>query len=290
VLGVPLVRSHIRGEVLEQARQDILREIGANKVDVGILRQEIKQDTDALTQQWLEGQVDLELRLATIKKQAAELEQTFSRIDQESKTLETVKAQIRAIQHTLSTESERLQELRADYEARLEELVRDEERLTAAIPNLLEGEMRGLQKLVQRELDELRLILADHTAGAPAMFSSHIDLDNRTGTITGTNFGTEPGRVFMKVRAFSGTGDKILVQSGSIAVPSSTWQDTEISLRLSTSVLEKVTETRNEAEEKLDHPTMRYGFLVQTAGGRLSQWSGKWVDSVIPPSRVIGTD
>lgn len=159
------------------------------------------------------------------------------------------------------------------------------------IPRLTTRQLKYLEDTVNRDLDELRLIIADQVAGKPAIYATYVNLDQRDGQITGVNFDDDRGNVFVRLRAFGAGAPEPYFESSSILLQSTQWNDTRINLRFPAPALEKIQEARQEATaNRTDSPTIRYGFVVQTLSGKMSQWSGLRADSFIPPTNKEPTD
>lgn len=287
VLVVPLMEGRIEKRLttkLEQAVQ-------SNAVDLPSLRQEMREDSAFLKEELVKAQVDLELRVESLLRQAEKLEETYAQIEVERKELASLRGQAASVSSLFVQKAGDLDKLHKTYERQLMEFRRSGDQIMTNTPTLMRAELGQLQNTVLRELDELRTILADHTAGNPAMFSTFVDVKQREGQITGSNFGKRPGRVFVRLRAFTDRANAPFYESDSILMGAKNWDDSEIEIEVSSTAAEKLAQAREAAKGNGSAALkFRFGFMVQTAEGRMSQWSGNWVDSVVPPSRPGSAD
>lgn len=286
LLGLPLIRHRIEDTLFERSRHEIAEQVAAVKADLPQVRQEIRDDTGALREQLIKGQVELDLRLAGLLKQADEVERAFKQIESGRDKLKGLEDEAAALQNNLLQENKRLEQLRTRQEIEFKQFKKDGEAMRQTLPQSIQEEFGRIEGVVERDLDELRQILADHAAGNPAMFSTFVDVEQHSGAVLGTNFGDTTGRVFMRVRIYPPTGDKPLSESESLLVPAASWTDDRIDLRLSSTLVERLEGVKAAAGTGGGAPSrVRYGFLIQTAEGKLSRWSGKSADSLVPPTR-----
>jgi hypothetical protein len=286
-LGLPLVKSSLERRIMEQARLEMTAILETEKIDVTALRKQLREDTSFVREQLIAEHVSMGSRLGVLLQQAEELEATFTRLRGDSMELQSVKRQMVAIQTNMKNEQERLNKLRTTYERELHTFKDEAERMSKNAPTVIRHELDRVERIVDRELDELRAVIADHTAGRPAMFSTFFNPDGRVGQVTGVNFGEKPGRVFLRVRVFSNDDGEAKAESESIMVQPTLWGDNTIEIRLNARVLEQIDEAEAELiGEGGSTPLIRYGYLVQTAAGLMSKWSGMRADSIIPPERI----
>ena len=291
LLGVPLVEERLERRVTARAESLIAEKVAALNVDMPSMRQEIRDETQAQRQELLRTQFALEKRIAALLERTALLDDSNEAFDAGSEAYETIKAQIRTIQQTLRNEEERMHKLRTTHERELAEFRAQSEALLTQIPKLTRREMRYVEDLVNRDLDELRLIIADQMVGKPAIYATYVNLRQRDGQITGVNFGGQRGNVFVRVRAFRGGEAEPFFESDSILLQSTQWNDTRINLRFPAPALEKIQEAQlGTGASKSEPPEFRYGFVIQTASGKMSQWSGLRADSFVPPTNLKPTD
>jgi hypothetical protein len=288
VLAHVATRNAVERRAVELARAEALRVLEGSKPDVPALRQELREDAQYLKDQLAASQVDFQLRLERLLERANKLEKAMAEFEEDSNMLAASRIQFTQHQRAIAREAERIEELRTRFDAELAAAQRENARLGQNASIMVKQELENLGARVERELDELRAIMADHQAGAPAMYSTWLDLEGRAGQIQGTNFGNEPGRVFVRVRAFTPGELELIGESDSLLVPLGDWTDSEIELKPNSSLIERLAEARTVATDKGQDRTdsvIRYGFMIQTAAGKLSHWSGKWADSVVPPER-----
>jgi len=291
LLGVPLVEERLARRVTARAESLIAERVAALNVDMPSMRQEIRSETQAQRQELLRTQFALEKRITGLLERTRLLDDANENLVASSEAYETVKAQILAIQQSLKNEEERLHKLRTTHEKELAEFRAQSEALLAQIPRLTTRELRYDEDIVNRDLDELRLIIADQMVGKPAIYATYVNLSQRDGQITGVNLGDERGNVFVRVRAFRSGAAEPFSESDSILLQSTQWNNTRINLRFPAPALEKIQEAQLAAATgKPNPPKFRYGFVIQTAEGKMSQWSGLRVDSLIPPTNLTPTD
>jgi len=286
-LGVPLLRNTVEGRMMDEVRSEIDAQIAANRVDVEAMRQQIHDDTNFVREQLIADHVRMGSRLGALLEQAEDLETKYAGLDGEAAELQSQKRQMTLLYKSLKNEQIRLHDLRTEYDSELRTFEAEAERMTKNAPTVIRSELTRIERIVERELDELRMVVADHTAGRPAMFSTYFDPKERIAQLTGVNFGEKPGRIFLRVRAFSDAAADPVAESESIMLQPSRWGTNNIEIRLIARVLEQI----DEAEAKLGDAagsttSLRYGFMIQTAGGLMSKWSGMRADSVIPPERI----
>ena len=283
LLGVPLVEERLERLIAEK--------VAALNVDMPSMRQEIRNETLAQRQELLRAQFALEKRITALLERTALLDDASEGFEAGSEAYETVKARILAIQQTLRNEEERLHRLRTTHEKELAEFRAQSEAMLAQVPKLARREMRYVEDLVNRDLDELRLIIADQMVGKPAIYATYVNLQQRDGQITGVNFGEQRGNVFVRVRAFRVGAAEPFFESESILLQSTQWNDTRINLRFPAPALEKIQEAQlGTGASKSEPPQFRHGFVIQTASGKMSQWSGLRADSFVPPTNLKPTD
>ena len=291
LLGIPLAEERLERRVIERAESLIAERIAANQVDLPSLRQEIRSETQAQRQELLRLQFALDKRIASLIERTSELKDVSVVLEEGADVVETTKAQIRQIQQSQQNEEERLHKLRTTHERELTEFREQTQALLGQIPRLTTRQLKYLEDTVNRDLDELRLIIADQVAGKPAIYATYVNLDQRDGQITGVNFEEDRGNVFVRVRAFGTAAAEPYFESSSILLQSTQWNHTRINLRFPAPALEKIQEARQEATgNRTDSPTFRYGFVVQTSAGKMSQWSGLRADSIIPPTNKAPTE
>ena len=75
-------------------------------------------------------------------------------------------------------------------------------------------------------------------------------------------------------------------ESPSIMLRPKVWDNHRIELELSSSVVDQLRTAEEGAAELDPRPALfSYGLVVMTANGKMSQWSGKWANSMVPPER-----
>jgi hypothetical protein len=291
LLGLPLIEARIEQRIEQRAELLIAERATAMEVDVDALRaavrDEVRSETEYQKEQLLKAQFALERRVTSLLEQTREFEESTSAYESSAGEYETFRAQLQRLQQAQKNEEERLHNLRTSYERELTAFRQDVSSLEQEIRRQASREMGYVEYTVERDLDELRLILADQMAGKPAIFSSYVDLDQRAAQLVGANFGEDRGNVFIRLRAYTMGGEEPVEESESILLQGGEWSDSRIDLRIPAAAVEKIREAQLAARSsQKTPPRFRYGFLIQTAAGRMSQWTGKRVDSVVPPTRT----
>lgn len=291
-IGAPLLEARIEREVESRLEARLLErvrdEIAANKLDVAAVRQELRDDAKYIKDDLIASRVDAELKLRGMLDQASKLDQAVDEVEETSRRLNSLRGEVKVLQRNLAGETGRIETLKNRYEEDLRSFQAETSRLTANLPAEVDKQMGDTAKAVERELDELRSILADHANGVPSLWTTWLDVAARKGRLRGTNFGEGAGRVFLRLRAFTPTNSSPVGESDSILVAPTAWSEDAIELALTPRTIEELDEAKQKIREGLKTSASiryRYGFLVQTADGKMSHWSGKWSDSVVPPSR-----
>lgn len=291
LLGVPLIEDRIERRVLDRAERLVTERLVAGSVDVPAIRKEMREETAAQRQELLRSQFAVESRIATLLERTKELDAANKELVGGSEEYAKVKEQTRQILLNQKNEEERLHKLRTTYEKELAEFREQSQSIAKQIPRTIGRQLKYVEDTVNRDLDELRLIIADQVEGKPAIYSTYVNLAQRDGQVTGVNFGEERGNVFVRLRAFEPGSAIPIRESGSILLQSTQWNGTRINLRFPAPALEKLQEERQAvAKTQQTPPTYRYGFVVQTSDGKMSQWSGLRADTLIPPTDVKPKD